>query len=161
MAKVKKAKKSKKAKRVTKVKKIKMAVQIEEKKPKIKKLPKTVLRKYKELLVKERGIVDGGLSHIAETTLNKSQRDSSGDLSGYAYHMADMASDDYERDFSLGRATDEQKMLYMIDEAMKRIKDGTYGSCLQCGKSISPRRLAALPYSELCINCQKSNDEGK
>ena len=153
MVKVKKVKKTKKIKKVIKVIKVK--------KVKIKKLPKSILKKYRELLVKERGIVGGGLAHIAETTLNKSQKDSSGDLSGYSYHMADMASDDYERDFSLSRATDEQKMLYMIDEAMKRIKDGTYGSCLQCGKPISSRRLAALPYSELCIDCQKSNDEGK
>ncbi len=137
-----KAKKGNKAKKITKVKKIR-------------KLPKTILRKYKELLIKERERVGGELSHIAETTLNKSQRESSGDLSGYAYHMADMASDDYERDFSLGRATDEQKMLYLIDEAMKRIRDGTYGSCLQCGKPIPSRRLAALPYSESCIDCQK------
>ena len=56
---------------------------------------------------------------------------------------------------------DDGKVLYMIDEAMKRIKDGTYGSCLQCGKPISSRRLAALPHSELCIDCQKSNDEVK
>ena len=130
------------------------------KKLKTKKLPKPVLKKYKALLLKEREKVGVGLSYIAETTLNKSQRDSSGDLSGYSYHMADMASDDYERDFSLGRATDEQKMLFLIDEAMKRIEDGTYGSCLQCGKLIPKSRLAALPYSELCIECQKSN-EGK
>ena len=153
-----KAKKVKKAKKITKVKKTKKVVQTEEKKPKIKSLPKTILRKYKELLIKERERVGGELSHIAETTLNKSQRDSSGDLSGYAYHMADMASDDYERDFSLGRATDEQKMLYLIDEAIKSIKDGTYGSCLQCGKPIPSRRLAALPHSELCIDCQKSKE---
>jgi RNA polymerase-binding protein DksA len=130
------------------------------KKAKIKKMPKTILKKYKGLLLKEREKVDGGLSYIADTTLNRSQRDASGDLSGYSYHMADMASDDYERDFSLGRATDEQKMLYLIDEAIKRVEDGTYGDCLQCGKAISKRRLEALPYSELCIECQKAN-EGK
>jgi len=124
------------------------------------KMPKSILKKYKKLLIKERDKVGGGISHIADAALKKSQRDASGDLSGYSYHMADMASDDYEREFSLGRATDEQKILYLIDEAMKRVADGTYGSCLQCGKPIPQRRLAALPYSELCINCQKSN-EGK
>ena len=71
-----KAKKVKKAKKITKVKKTKKVVQTEEKKPKIKSLPKTILRKYKELLIKERERVGGELSHIAETTLNKSQRDS-------------------------------------------------------------------------------------
>jgi len=141
------------AKKVKKIKKVKKVT-------KVKSLPKTILKKYKALLIKEREKVGGGLSHIAETTLNKSQRDASGDLSGYSYHMADMASDDYEREFSLGRATDDQKVLYQIDEAMKRIADGTYGSCLQCNKPIPARRLAALPYSELCIDCQKAN-EGK
>jgi RNA polymerase-binding protein DksA len=141
-----------------KIKKAK-AKKMKVRKIKVKKMPKTVLKKYKELLIKEREKVGGGLSYIAETTLNKSQRESSGDLSGYSYHMADMASDDYERDFSLSRATDEQKILFLIDEAMKRIKDGTYGNCLQCGKSIASKRLAALPYSELCIDCQKANEK--
>ena len=73
--------------------------------------------------------------------------------------MADMASDNYERDFSLGRATEEQKLLYAIDEAMKRIEDGTYGSCLQCGKPVSKKRLIAVPHTELCIDCQKANEK--
>lgn len=125
-----------------------------------KKMTKPELKKYKELLLKEREKVGGDLSHITSNTLNRSQRDASGDLSGYSYHMADVASDDYDRDFSLGRATDEQKVLYAIDEAMKRIRDGSYGNCTQCGKAISKKRLKALPYTELCIDCQKK-DEGK
>jgi len=148
MAKAKKAKLMKKAKRSG----AKAA------KPKMKKMPKQELKFYQALLVKEREKVGGALSHIAETTLNKSQRDASGDLSGYSYHMADMASDDYERDFSLGRATDEQKILYTIDEAIKRIGDGSYGNCLQCGKAIPKKRLKALPYAELCIECKKTRE---
>lgn len=127
---------------------------------KSKKMTKQEMKKYKALLLEERGKIGGDLSHIAENTLNKSQRDASGDLSGYSFHMADQASDDYERDFSLGRATDEQKILFAIDEAMKRIEDGTYGNCTECGKPISKKRLNALPHTELCINCQKK-DEGK
>lgn len=128
--------------------------------PKIKihKLPKEELKKYKALLIKLRAQVGGDLSHIARNTLNKSARDASGDLSGYSYHMADQASDDYERDFSLERASAEQKILYFIDEAMKRIDDGTYGNCLSCGHQIAKRRLTALPYSELCIECQKKKE---
>jgi RNA polymerase-binding protein DksA len=72
--------------------------------------------------------------------------------------MADMASDDYERDFTLGRATDEQKILFSIDEALKRIEDGSYGYCPQCNKPIARKRLLVLPFTELCINCQKSNE---
>lgn len=153
---MKKRKKSAMARKAPKMKgpaKIKAA-------PKYKKMPKLELRKYRKLLLKEREKVGGGLTHIAEDTLNKSQRDASGDLSGYAYHMADMASDDYERDFSLGRATEEQKILYAIDEAMKRIEDGSYGNCLQCGKPIAKKRLKVLPYAELCIDCKSKNEGG-
>lgn len=128
--------------------------------PKMKRMAKKDLKKFKDLLLRIRAQVGGDLSHITENTLNKSARDASGDLSGYSYHMADQASDDYERDFSLGRATDEQKILYSVDEALKRIEDGSYGSCLQCHKAIAKKRLAALPHTGLCIECQKEN-EGK
>lgn len=125
---------------------------------KVIKMPKAELKKYKELLMKERLQVGGDLTHIAENTLNKSARDSSGDLSGYAYHMADQATDDYDRDFALGRATDEQKILFAIDEALKRVEEGTYGNCLGCGCQIAKKRLAALPHSEYCIECQKKKE---
>lgn len=125
---------------------------------KLKKLPAKALKLYKELLLKERDKVGGELSNITQNTLNKSQRDLSGDLSGYSFHMADMASDDYERDFSLGRATSEQRILYVIDEALKRIEEGSYGYCQTCSKKISNQRLKALPYTPLCIECQKKLD---
>lgn len=127
------------------------------KKPK--KMAKRDLKRYKELLLKERELISGEISHIAKEALKQSQRDASGDLSGYTYHMADMASDNYERDFSLDRATEEQKLLYSIDEAIKRIADGTYGSCLRCSKSISKKRLVVVPHTELCIDCQKDNEK--
>jgi len=129
-----------------------------EKVPKLKRMLKKDLRKFKDMLIKVRSQVGGDLSHITENTLNKSARDASGDLSGYSYHMADTASDDYERDFALGRATDEQKVLYSIDEALKRIEDASYGNCLQCRKPIARKRLAVLPQTELCIDCQKKNE---
>jgi len=124
------------------------------KRAKPKKMLKADLKKYKALLLKEREEIGGGISHIAKDALSQSQRDASGDLSGYSFHMADMASDNYDREFSLGRATDEQKLLYSIDEALKRIEEGTYGSCLQCGKAIAKKRLTAVPHTELCIECQ-------
>lgn len=124
-----------------------------------KKMARRDLKKYRQLLLKEREDIGGEISHIAKEALKQSQRDATGDLSGYSYHMADVASDNYEREFSLGRATEEQSLLYAIDEALKRIEDGTYGNCLQCAKPISKRRLAVVPHTELCINCQKKNEK--
>lgn len=128
------------------------------KKMKLKKMPAKDLKKYKKALLKEREEIGGGITHITEEALKTSQRDAAGDLSGYSYHMADVASDNYEREFSLGRASEEQDLLYTIDEALKRVKDGTYGSCLQCSKAISKKRLDAVPHAELCINCQTKNE---
>jgi len=125
---------------------------------KIKRMPKKELNKYKALLVKEREKIGGGINHITQDALKTSQREASGDLSGYSFHMADVASDNYEVEFSLGRASDEQNILYTIDEALKRVKDGSYGSCTQCGKQIPKRRLDALPHTELCIACQSKNE---
>ncbi|MDP2929788.1 MAG: TraR/DksA C4-type zinc finger protein [Candidatus Omnitrophota bacterium] len=155
MKKVKKAAKGKIVKRA-KPKMVKEAA--EPRKIKIKKMPKKTLKKYKALLLKEREKIGGGISHITNEALKTSQRDASGDLSGYSFHMADVASDNYEVEFSLGRASDEQNIMYTIDEALKRVEDGTYGNCIQCGKPIPKKRLEALPHTELCIACQSKNE---
>jgi len=150
--------KSKKAKRVKKVKRAsrpKAKVRVPAKQ---KKMLSKELKIYKTLLLKERENSGGELSHITRDSLNKSQRDASGDLSGYSYHMADVASDNYEIEFSLGRASDEQKLLYCIDEALRRVEDRTYGYCLQCNKAIPRMRLRVVPHTELCIDCQKANE---
>ena len=166
MAKAKKVKKAGKIKRVKIAKRVKKVIKkkvkvaaVKVNAKKIKRLPLSELKAYRALLLREREKVGGELSHITANTLNKSARDASGDLSGYSYHMADTASDDYERDFSLGRATDEQKALYIIDEALKRTEDGTYGSCSQCGKLIPKTRLKVIPQADLCIDCKKMNEK--
>ena len=118
---------------------------------------KKQLQVFLKLLLDERKRVLKELGQWDET-LSNTQQGADGDLSSYSFHMADQASDDYDRDFSLGRASDEQNVLYLIDEALKRIEEGAYGSCLQCSKSIAKKRLAALPYTELCIECQTKNE---
>ncbi len=152
----------KKVKRAAKRKAVKRAKSVKARampgKKKVKRMPKKTLNKYKALLVKEREKIGGGINHITQDALKTSQREASGDLSGYSFHMADVASDNYEVEFSLGRASDEQNILYTIDEALKRVEDGSYGNCTQCGKQIPKKRLNALPHTELCITCQSKNE---
>jgi RNA polymerase-binding protein DksA len=147
-----------KAARKTKAKVKRAKSPAKAKAPKIKRMAAKDLKKYKALLLEEREKIGGGLNHITQETLKTSQKDASGDLSGYSFHMADQASDNYEVEFSLGRASDEQDVLYSIDEALKRIEDGTYGNCPQCGKQIPKKRLTAIPQTELCIICQSKNE---
>lgn len=123
------------------------------------KMRKKELGKFKKLLLKIREKMSGELKHITTDTLNKSQRDAAGDLSGYTYHMADVATDNYDREFSLNLASNEQDLLFEIDEALKRIEDKSYGNCLDCGKRISKSRLTAVPYARLCISCQTKEEK--
>lgn len=119
---------------------------------------KSNLKKFKELLIKAREKIVGEVEYIANNTLKKSQREASGDLSGYTLHMADMASDHYEREFSLGIASSEQGVIYEIDEALSRIADGSYGVCFTCEKPITKSRLKAMPYAKYCISCQQKEE---
>ena len=114
---------------------------------------------FRDLLLEKRKAVMESIQQIEKDTLKKSQREASGDLSGYTYHMADMATDNFDTEFSLNLASAEQRTLYEIDEALKRIEEGTYGDCLLCGKKISSQRLKAVPYASFCIGCQEEEEK--
>ncbi len=105
--------------------------------------------------------IAGDLRHLEGDTLNTSQRDASGDLSGYSLHMADMATDNFDREFNLGLASNEQQRLNMIDVALHKIKEGTYGLCENCNKPIPQKRLLAMPHASLCIKCQELEEKQK
>ena len=123
-------------------------------------MTKKDLDRYKKLLLKKKEAVLKAMKHIEQDTLSQSQRDASGDLSGYTLHMADIATDSYDREFSLGLATNAQEILYEIEEALKRVEEKRFGDCQTCTKPINRRRLTAIPYAGLCITCQ-SKEEGK
>lgn len=115
-------------------------------------------KKYKELLISQKEKIVGNLKNLEGNNLNKSQKELSGDLSGYSTHMADAASDSYDREFALNIASKEGSILYDIDYALKRIDDKTYGICEICEKEISVARLNAVPYAKLCVKCQEKEE---
>ncbi len=116
---------------------------------------------FKEILLKKKSDISKGIQHIANDTLKTSQRDAAGDLSGYGLHMADVATDNYDREFSLSLATNDQKIIHRIDEALEKIEAKTFGLCELCNKKISKVRLKAVPYAELCVPCQKAQEKQK
>lgn len=115
---------------------------------------------FKKKLLDLREKISEEIKHLGEDSINKSQREASGDLSAYGLHMADVASDNFDRDFSLDRVSDEQKVLYFIDEALKKIQEGIFGICESCGEKINKERLKAIPYTKLCRNCQNNSEKG-
>lgn len=119
------------------------------------------LKEYKQLLGKLRDRVVDEISFLAGDNLNRSQRESSGDLSSYSFHMADQGTDNFDREFALNLVSSEQDVLYEIDDALQRIELGTYGVCEGCAKAIEKPRLAALPFAKLCIRCKSEAEKGK
>ena len=122
------------------------------------KLNKTQLKQFKQLLLQERAKFAGVIRTLAQEA-SKSPREASGDLSSYTVHMADMSADTYERELVSSLASSEQIVLYQIEDALKRIEEGTYGACQQCQKPISLSRLRAVPYTSLCISCQRTKEQ--
>lgn len=122
-------------------------------------LSKKDLEKLRQILMDARKKISGDLQHLEGDSLNTNQRDSSGDLSGYSFHMADMASDNFDREFTLGLASNEQQILNMIDTAIRKIDEGTYGTCEECSKAIPMKRLFAMPHARLCIKCQEAEEK--
>ncbi len=124
-----------------------------------KKLTKKELQEFKKLILKKKDEALDEIKHISDDTLKKSQREASGDISGYTYHMADVATDNYDREFSLGIASGERKLLYELGDALKKIEDGTFGICEDCKSLIAKIRLKAVPYARLCVKCQEKREK--
>jgi RNA polymerase-binding protein DksA len=126
---------------------------------KVTKLKKEKLMFFKKLLEKQREVLINQIQHLGDDAL-KNIKESSGDLSSHTLHMADLATDNYNRDFSIGLVSSEEDLLRQIDDALRRIKDGTYGFCSQCQKKLPEKRLKAMPYAELCIDHQEEKENG-
>ena len=124
-----------------------------------KKYTKKDLLEFKKIIQKKKEVITEDIDRISEDTLKKTQKEASGDISGYSYHMADVATDNYDREFSLGLASHERKILFELDDAMKKIEEGTFGVCEECESLIAKNRLKAVPNARLCVKCQEKKEK--
>jgi DnaK suppressor protein len=82
------------------------------------------------------------------------------EIPSYSMHMADAATDSFDRDLTLGLVSFEQEALYEIDAALKRIEDGTYGICELTGQPIPWARLVAIPWVRFSLGAEKMIKSG-
>ena len=130
--------------------------------PKIKSnLSTKELEVYRKLLLNLRDQIVDEISFLAGENLNNSQREASGDLSNYGIHMADQGTDNFDREFALSLVSNEQEVLYEIDEALHRIDTKTYGMCEMSGKPIEGERLKALPYARYSLHAQEEMERNR
>jgi DnaK suppressor protein len=109
-------------------------------------------RKQKEKLLQLRDAMVDSMAGVAQDTLRS--RAEGSEASAFGMHQADAGSDAYDRDFALSLLSQEQDALYEIDQALKRIELGTYGTCEMSGKSIPRARLEAIPFARFTVECQ-------
>jgi len=119
------------------------------------KLTAAELKKYHELLLTERRKIVSSVSQMEDEALRATDQDFSVD------HMADYGTDNYDQELTLGLLEGEGKKLRAIDQALARIREGTFGICTACDKPIRKVRLKALPHTPMCIECQRREEEGE
>ncbi|MBI2901535.1 MAG: TraR/DksA C4-type zinc finger protein [Planctomycetes bacterium] len=118
-------------------------------------LSKKELDEFKTLLTLRRRILLGDVSTLEAEALKKG---TDSELSTLPLHMADLGTDSFEQDITLGLMETESDELQEIEEALARIKDGSFGLCESCKKSIPKARLRAIPYTRLCVECKKKEE---
>jgi DnaK suppressor protein len=109
-------------------------------------------RQQKEKLLQLRDAMVDSMAGVAQDTLRS--RAEGSEASAFGMHQADAGSDAYDRDFALSLLSQEQDALYEIDQALKRIELGTYGTCEISGKQIPHARLEAIPFARFTVECQ-------
>lgn len=112
------------------------------------------LDSYRRVLEGLRARLRGDLDQMTDEALRQGP-ESSGNLSNVPLHLADIGTEAFDLDFTLGLIENEQETLGQINDALSRIATGTYGLCRECQEPIAKARLQALPYTATCIECAR------
>src|SRR5689334_5781456 len=91
----------------------------------------------------------------------RTQQDGRSSDEDSAQDIADKAASSYNKEFLFHQSNAERQLLQMVEGALARIQDGSFGQCISCGKEINPKRLEAVPWTRHCIECQEKLEQGK
>ena len=78
-----------------------------------------------------------------------------------AQDIADRADSSYTKEFLFHQSNNDRQLLQMVENALSRIREGTFGECISCGKDINAKRLEAVPWTRHCIECQEKLEQGR
>jgi DnaK suppressor protein len=118
------------------------------------------LEYFRQLLLEKRRELIGDVDHMRDGALQTNRQESTGELSTMPIHMADVGTDNYEQEFTLGLIESERKMLRDIDRALAKINEGGYGICEGTGQPIARSRLEARPEARYCIEYAREMEKG-
>jgi RNA polymerase-binding protein DksA len=114
------------------------------------------IRGFRALLLAKRAEIFKNVTRMEDGTLRRQMSD----LSNLPTHMADIGTDNYDWDFTLGLVDSERKLIMEIDSALDRIENGTYGICEGSSKPIPKARLKAIPWARYCVEYAQLLEKG-
>jgi RNA polymerase-binding transcription factor DksA len=117
------------------------------------------LDSYRKQLLELRNRLSGDVSHLTTEALHETGGEASGSLSNTPIHMADLGTDNFEQEFTLGLIQNEEQALDEIGAALDRLDQGSFGRCEECHKEIPRVRLQALPYTRYCVDCARKLEQ--
>ena len=93
-------------------------------------------------------------------TVTRNQADGRTTDEDTAQDIADRAASSYTKEFLFSQSNNDRQLLQMVDSALARIREGSFGECISCGKEINSKRLEAVPWTRHCIECQEKLEQG-
>jgi len=93
--------------------------------------------------------------------VSRTQQDGRTSDEDSAQDIADKAASSYNKEFLFHQSNAERQLLQMVEGALARIQDGSFGQCISCGQEINPKRLEAVPWTRHCVECQEKLEQGK
>lgn len=120
---------------------------------------KPELKFFENLLNEKKETLLLELGYLEDNSMRLNSKEGAGDLSSHAYHLADHATETQDREQAFHMASREGKYLYYIEEALDRVRNGTFGVCKKCGKLIPKARLEAVPTAKMCIECKSAQEK--
>ena len=115
------------------------------------------MKKFEKSLIEERERLAASIRSIEDASRHEAGRENSGDLSAYA----EAGTDSFELETALHIASDESSRLADIEEALRRIEEGSFGTCEMCEKEIPVKRLEVFPAARCCVQCQEQIEKQK
>ena len=75
--------------------------------------------------------------------------------------LADKAANSYTKEFLFGQTHNERSLLQLVDDALARIRENSFGDCVSCQQELQQKRLEAVPWTRYCISCQEKKENGQ
>jgi RNA polymerase-binding transcription factor DksA len=117
------------------------------------------VKKYRAVLEGLSSRVRSDANGMVEQVLSGSGGNGGSDLSNAPFHLGDMGTDEFMYDMNATLLVNEQYIVTEAREALNRLENGNFGVCESCGKSITPARLEAIPFTRFCVKCAELNDQ--